>query len=95
MHAVFLLALVFFIFYFMFHQDNLVFRLTIKDGKIVKIQGDAPLSWLDEIERNIQKVRCGHILGYREGGRVRLKFNGDIQDSIAQKLRNIFGVSQS
>lgn len=69
-----------------------LFRVEIRDGRQTVARGYVPAGLLNDFGSVVRGVKRGEIRAYKAQGGARLAFSGDIDDGVAQRLRNIFGL---
>ncbi len=91
MHFFIIFAVVVALFYFLL-RERPVFIVTIKNGKTVSTKGRISPAMLADFETAFGAVAEGEIRGVRSGDHLTLRFKGDWDDGLQQRLRNILGI---
>lgn len=75
-----------------FARSNELFRVVVRDGKPRVARGHAPAALLADFGDVLRAVRRAEIRAIKAGGRAELRCRGDIDDVVAQRLRNVLGM---
>jgi Protein of unknown function (DUF3634) len=87
-----LLIIIVAVFIFLFTRGRSLFQVEIKNGKIIKSQGEISIALKDDFEMAVSGVKSGKIIGEKTQRGVTLAFRGDISEMTQQRLRNIVGI---
>ncbi len=79
-----------------------LFRLSVRDGRVLVVSGRVPTSFLDDVRDILdsplaggKRVHRATIVGHKSGRGGRLALSGDLADATAQRLRNTFSLYPS
>ena len=73
-------------------RSQVLFRITIHDGKQTVTRGHVPSSLLSDFAAVVGGVTHGELSAYKQDDGARLSIAPDIDAGVAQRLRNIFGL---
>jgi len=76
---------------------NALFTVSIVDGRVASTSGTVPPRFLGDVSDIVRSppVRSATIRASRDAQGARLRFSGDISESQAQRLRNVFRLTSS
>jgi len=68
------------------------FRLTIRNGKVRKRCGSAPLRFIQDVQDIITEtgIKHGSIRAESAAGRIHLQFSHSIPEGCRQRIRNVW-----
>lgn len=69
-----------------------LFRIEVRAGKQTVVRGQVPSGLLHDFGAALRHVQRGEVRAHRTGRGARLSFRGQIDEGVAQRLRNIFGL---
>ena len=78
--------------YWLWVRAQLLFRIQIRDGKQTVTRGYVPMGLLNDFGAAVRGVKNGEVRAHKAEGGARLSFGGDVDQGVAQRLRNIFGL---
>lgn len=78
--------------YWLWRRAQLLFRIEIRGGKQTVTRGHVPMALLDDFGAAVRGVEHGEVSAHKAEGGARLSFSGDVDQGVAQRLRNIFGL---
>jgi hypothetical protein len=87
---VFLVLLV--IAFLYFARSNELFQITVRNGKQHVERGYVPPGLLGDFADVLRGVKDAKIRALKLGGRAELRLSGDIDETVAQRLRNVLGL---
>ncbi len=78
-------------------RKNDLFVISVKRGRPKLVRGAIRPAILQSFEEVLSRanVRVATIRGVKGDTHIRLVFSGDIDDSTAQRLRNVFGAQRT
>jgi hypothetical protein len=78
--------------YLLFARGHELFWVSVRSGKVNVVRGYVPPGLLRDFRSALRQVQSAEIRAHKAGGGARLRFSGKLDDSVAQQLRNIFGL---
>jgi hypothetical protein len=75
-----------------FARSNELFQIVVRDGKQRVLRGHAPAALLADFGDVLRGVKRAEIRALKAGGRAELRYRGDIDEVVAQRLRNVLGM---
>lgn len=75
-------------------RANEMFRLSVRDGRVLVVRGRIPVGLLSDIRDVVGKPPVAHatIRAVKESNAARLIVSGAVDAGRAQRLRNVFGL---
>lgn len=75
-------------------RANELFRLSVRDGRVLVVRGRIPVGLLSDIRDVVSKPPVAHatIRAVKESNAARLVVGGAVDPGRAQRLRNVFGL---
>ncbi len=75
-----------------FARSSELFQIVVRKGKPRVARGHAPAALLADFGDVLQGVERAEIRALKSGGRAELRYRGDIDEVVAQRLRNVLGM---
>ena len=75
-----------------FVRSNELFQIVVRDGKQRVARGHAPAALLGDFADVLRGVKRAEIRALKASGRAELRYRGDIDEVVAQRLRNVLGL---
>ena len=75
-----------------FARSNELFQIVVRDGNPRVARGHAPPALLGDFADVLRGVKRAEIRALKSGGRAELRYRGDIDDVVGQRLRNVLGL---
>ena len=75
-----------------FARSNELFAISVQDGKQSVTRGYVPPALLGDFADVLRGVKHAKIRALKSNGRASLEYRGDIDEHVAQRLRNVLGL---
>jgi Protein of unknown function (DUF3634) len=75
-----------------FARSNELFSIVVQSGKQRVTRGYAPPALLADFADVLRGVKHARVRAIKSNGRPELEYRGDIDDVVAQRLRNVLGL---
>lgn len=78
--------------YLWYSGSQQLFCISVRGGKLSVVRGYVPPGLLVDFGAALKNVERGEVRAHKAANGARLSFGGRIDEGVAQRLRNIFGL---